>query len=263
MGSFAADHLIRDAAAFVEAVREAMAGAAHGLLMTVGITPDPARDRLRLPPVRRRRSAPAGARRWRSSRRSPPYDVAERLRRRPGGTCGTPSMFVWRVDVFLAELARQQPELHAGLVAIAAAWGTDEQEEVLGEVWPTLPRISVDYAVMEGAAAAGRVGDRARRLRLERRRRLPHPRRRARRPTRRATSCSDAGTEDEAGGAAARRAEHLVVVPQSGRLVAALGVRDLVIVDTRTRVLVCPRDRAQDVKRLVDELKERGEPRYI
>ena len=67
------------------------------------------------------------------------------------------SMFVWRVDVFLAELARQQPDLHAGLIAIAAAWGTAEQDEVLGEVWPTLPKISVDYAVMEGAAD-GRPG---------------------------------------------------------------------------------------------------------
>ena len=46
-----------------------------------------------------------------------------------------------------------------------------------------------------------------------------------------------------------------MVVPQSGRLVAALGVRDLIVVDTPDAVLVCPRDRAQDVKALVDELK--------
>ena len=58
---------------------------------------------------------------------------------------------------FLDELARQCPDLHAGLVRIAAAWDTDAREAVLGEVWPTLRRISVDYAVMEGAAAAGKV----------------------------------------------------------------------------------------------------------
>src|SRR3712207_8352330 len=39
-----------------------------------------------------------------------------------------------------------------------SAWDTPAREEVLGDVWPGLPRISVDYAVMEGAAAAGRVG---------------------------------------------------------------------------------------------------------
>jgi mannose-1-phosphate guanylyltransferase len=53
------------------------------------------------------------------------------------------------------------------------------------------------------------------------------------------------------------------VVPNSGRLVAALGVRDLIIVDTPDAVLVCPRDRAQEVKGLVDELKELGELGYI
>ena len=55
----------------------------------------------------------------------------------------------------------------------------------------------------------------------------------------------------------------LVVVPQSGRLVAALGVQDLIVVDTPDAVLVCPRNRAQDVKKLVDELKERGDHEYL
>ncbi|HWH01992.1 MAG TPA: mannose-1-phosphate guanylyltransferase, partial [Pilimelia sp.] len=49
-----------------------------------------------------------------------------------------------------------------------------------------------------------------------------------------------------------------VVVPRSGRLVAGLGLRDVVVVDTPDAVLVCPRGRAQDVKRLVDALKARG-----
>ena len=60
-----------------------------------------------------------------------------------------------------------------------------------------------------------------------------------------------------------RDSSNLVVVPQSGRLVAVLGLRDLIVVDTPDAVLVCPRDRAQDVKSLVDELKERGEEGYV
>ena len=60
-----------------------------------------------------------------------------------------------------------------------------------------------------------------------------------------------------------RETENLVVVPSTGRLVAALGVRDLIIVDTPDAVLVCPRDRAQEVKSLVDELKESGELHYL
>lgn len=54
---------------------------------------------------------------------------------------------------------------------------------------------------------------------------------------------------------------HSVVVPRSGRLVAALGLEDVIIADTPDAVLVCRRDRAQDMKRLVDELKGRGDQR--
>jgi mannose-1-phosphate guanylyltransferase len=52
-----------------------------------------------------------------------------------------------------------------------------------------------------------------------------------------------------------------VIVPLSGRLVAALGVSDIIVVDTPDAVLVCRRDRAQDVKALVDDLKLRGDSR--
>jgi mannose-1-phosphate guanylyltransferase len=144
---------------------------------------------------------------------------------------------------------------------IAQAWDSPAREEVVGEVWPTLPRISVDYAVMEGAATVGRVGT------------VPGD-----------FGWNDIGdfhtlgevlAADNAGnvvvgrnamdkpGVLLREAEGLVVVPNSGRLVAALGIRDLIIVDTPDAVLVCPRERAQEVKHLVDELKEIGEIGYI
>jgi mannose-1-phosphate guanylyltransferase len=170
-------------------------------------------------------------------------------------------MFVWRADVFLAELGRQQPQLAAGISRIAQAWDSPAREEVLGEVWPTLPRISVDYAVMEGAATVGRVGT------------VPGD-----------FGWNDVGdfhtlgevlTADAAGNVVVgsdaantpavllRETEGLVVVPSSGRLIAALGIRDLIIVDTADAVMVCPRDRAQEVKSLVDELKAKGDNTYI
>ncbi|SCL19161.1 mannose-1-phosphate guanylyltransferase [Micromonospora inyonensis] len=257
MGSFAADHLIGQPDRWADTVREAVRGAERGLLMTVGITPtraetgygyletgDPV-DGGPLRPVVEFKEKPEVA-------------VAEAYLR-SGRHLWNASMFVWRVDVFLAELARQQPALHAGITAIAAAWGTPEQDDVLGTVWPTLPKISVDYAVMEGAATAGRV----------------------------ATVPGDFGWNDvgdfhtlgevlpadERGnvvlggdtkpGVLLHDSDDLVVVAQSGRLVAALGVRDLIVVDTHDAVLVCPRDRAQDVKKLVDDLKERGEEGHV
>jgi mannose-1-phosphate guanylyltransferase len=129
---------------------------------------------------------------------------------------------------------------------------------VLGEIWPTLPRISVDHAVMEGAAAAGMVatvpGDFG------------------------WTDLGDFhtlgevlaeeqfGGADDAGNVVVADPETVllhdttgsVVVGQSGRLIAALGLRDAIVVDTPDAVLVCSRKQAQEVKAIVDELKRRG-----
>jgi mannose-1-phosphate guanylyltransferase len=174
------------------------------------------------------------------------------------------SIFVWQVSTFLAELRRQQPELHDGLIKIAQAWGTPAAEQVLAEVWPTLPKISVDYAVMEGAAAAGLVAtvpgdfgwhdigdfctigdllgatDAAGNVVVE-----------------------EPKTETGAAKVIMEDTANVIVVPRSDRLIATLGVSDLVIVDTPDALLVCHRDRAQAVKNLVDRLKEQGDQRFI
>ncbi|MCA2215594.1 mannose-1-phosphate guanylyltransferase [Jidongwangia harbinensis] len=259
MGSFAADHLIADSASFIEVIRQAMAGARQGLLMTLGITPTRPETGYGYVqcggPV-----ADGDVLAVEEFKEKPSYDVAE-MYVKSGNYLWNAGMFVWRVDVFLAELSRQQPQLAAGISRIAQAWDTPAREEVIGEVWPTLPRISVDYAVMEGAATVGRVGT------------VPGD-----------FGWNDVGdfhtlgevlTADSAGnvvvghdpsaklGVLLRETEGLVVVPNSGRLVAALGVRDLIIVDTPDAVLVCPRDRAQEVKHIVDELKDKGELGYV
>jgi mannose-1-phosphate guanylyltransferase len=266
MGSFAADHLVRQPVAFHDAIRAAVAGAERGLLMTVGITPthpetgygyllcgaspaDPA-----APPMA------GGLVPVAEFKEKPTADVAVEYVK-SGRYLWNASMFVWQVRTFLAELERQQPALHAGLTAIAAAWGTSDQDRVLGVLWPELPKISVDHAVMEGAAAAGLV----------------------------ATVPGDFGWTDigdfdtlghvlgEAGGTDAagnvvvadpssvllRDTSGSVVVAQSGRFVATLGLRDTIVVDTPDAVLVCSRKQAQDIKSIVDELKRRGDQHLI
>ncbi|MEU4218585.1 sugar phosphate nucleotidyltransferase [Actinoplanes sp. NPDC026623] len=259
MGAFAADHLIADSNRFLRVIEQAMAGARQGLLMTLGITPTRAETGYGYLQCGAG-VGDDGVLAVEEFKEKPSYDVAESYVK-SGNYLWNAGMFVWRVDAFLTELARQQPQLHAGIARIAQAWDSPSCEEVLGEVWPTLPRISVDYAVMEGAAAVGRVGT------------VPGD-----------FGWNDVGdfhtlgevlAADSAGNVVVghdvsaqpdvllRETENLVVVPNSGRLVAALGVRDLVIVDTPDAVLVCPRDRAQEVKSLVDELKDKGHLHYI
>ena len=260
MGSFAADHLVRDHERFIAVLRQAIDGAREGHLMTVGITPTHPEtgygylecgDVLGGGPVQR----------VQEFKEKPSFDIA-RTYVESGHYLWNPSMFVWQVDVFLRELARQQPELHAGLSTIASAWHTSAREEVLGQVWPTLPKISVDYAVMEGAAAAGLVatvpgdfgwndvgdfhtlgdilpGDESANVVIE--------------PASNGEK-ADVMLLDSTG---------VVVVPHSGRHVSVLGMHDVIVVDTPDAVLVCPRDRAQEVKKLVDVLKARGDLRLV
>jgi mannose-1-phosphate guanylyltransferase len=262
MGSFAADHLVADGERFVEVLRAAVRGAEQGYLMTVGI--QPTRPETGYGYLECDGSVDEGpVRRVLQFKEKPSREVAEEYLA-DGHHYWNASMFVWRVDVFLGELARQQPELHAGLVRIAAAWDSSARDEVLGEVWPHLPRISVDYAVMEGAAAAGLVatvpgdfgwndvGDFATLGEV-----LP-------------------GEPDESGAPAnvivdpgekpdvlLLDSTGLVVVPHSGRLVAAVGLHNMIIVDTPDALLVVPRERAQDVKKVVDALKEAGQHKLV
>lgn len=260
MGSFAADHLVRDPAAFVTVLRQAIDGAEQGLLMTVGITPThPETGYGYLHCGQTRFGGPV--RQVIEFKEKPSQEVAQGYLD-SGSYLWNAGMFVWKTDVFLAELARQQPELHDGLRRIADAWDTEHRDAVLGEIWPTLTKISVDYAVMEGAGALGLVGT------------VPgdfgwhdigdfHT-------VGDVLPADDHGNVIIEGGSGTRKDEVLlddvhdtVIVPASGRLVVAMGLRDLVVVDTPDAVLVCPRDRAQDVKKLVDQLKERGDTAHL
>ncbi len=62
-------------------------------------------------------------------------------------------MFVWRASTILDAIGAYLPESRAGLDTIAKAWDTPDQQRVLNDVYPTLPKTSIDYAVMEPAAA--------------------------------------------------------------------------------------------------------------
>lgn len=258
MGAFPADQLVAGVPKFQAAVRAAVERAEDGRLMTIGIPPtrpETGYGYLRCGPD----DGTAGARVVEEFVEKPPAERAAAFVE-SGNYLWNAGMFIWRVDVFLAELARQQPALHSGLCRIAEAWDGPGREERLGEIWPTLPQISVDYAVMVGAAMAGLVGT------------VPgdfgwtdigdfH--------TLGDVLPSDTsgnvvlGADDTDGEVLLYDSSKLVVVPRTRRLVAAVGLTDMVIVDTDDVLLVCPRGRAQEVKAVVDELRARGWTEYL
>jgi mannose-1-phosphate guanylyltransferase len=254
MGVFSADHLIGDPGRFVEVIQEAMVAAAAGYLTTVGITPT--RPETGFGHLRIGSSVNATARLVAEFREKPSYEVAVEYTK-SGEYLWNAGMFVFQTETFLEELARQKPDLHAGVRRIAAVWDTPERESVLTEVWPRLEKISIDYAVMEGAAAAGKVAT------------VPGD-----------FPWSDVGDFHALGESLpgdvsgnlvlggdaivlTRDVKDSVIVAESDRVVAAIGIDNLVIVDTPDAVMVCPRARAQEVKQIVEALKARGDDKYV
>ncbi len=143
------------------------------------------------------------------------------------------------------------PELYAGLQRIAEALGTPQQEAVIAREYPQLPRLSIDYGVMEKAANVMLVEARF--------------------------DWDDVGAWD----AVARHhqadehgnhvlAEHAgidtkdcILSAQDGHLLATIGVEGLIVVHTPDATLICDRQRAGDVKKLVEQLKAKGLDTYL
>ncbi|MDO5700933.1 MAG: mannose-1-phosphate guanylyltransferase [Bowdeniella nasicola] len=164
VGSFAADHVIADESAFGAALDEAHAAAERGYVVTIGITPTHAatgfgyiRAGAHAVPCDETTSPHDGAARAvLEFKEKPGADVA-RGYLETGGYFWNAGMFVARADVLLDHLKRLHPELHAGIVRIAAAYDTEERDAVLASQWEGLESIAIDHAIAEPVAAEGGV----------------------------------------------------------------------------------------------------------
>jgi mannose-1-phosphate guanylyltransferase len=246
VGSFAADHVIGDEAAFRATIRQAVATAREGFLVTVGITatgPSTAFGYIESGAALDISGALDACRVAGFTEKPDAQTAAEYLA--TGRYRWNAGMFVARVDVLLGHLAEQKPALHDGLREIARVWDTPGRQDALDRIWPGLERISIDHAIAEPVAAAGGVatvpgefpwndvGDFAA-LAAE----LPE-----------GQVLGDAASVrmlESPGG---------IVVAGTGRLIATVGLPDVVVVDTPDALLVTTKDRAQQVKDVVDLLR--------
>ena len=244
MGSFAADQVIADVAAFSAAVRLAEEVAREDWLVTLGITPSHPSTAFGYIHLGDGLTGHDGAYAVAEFVEKPVAEVAREYVA-SGRYRWNAGMFVVRPTVLLDLLARWHPHLAAALRAIAA------DEARLDELWADLPRVAIDHAVAEPAAAAGRVavvpatigwddiGD------FDSLATLLAP---------------DDGGVTVLGDADAVRAIDStgLVVTGSGRVISVVGLDDVVVVDTPDALLVTTRSRAQDVKRVVADLKDGG-----
>jgi len=169
-------------------------------------------------------------------------------------------MFVLSAATVLECLRRWKPECHAGLMRIQAAWGTADQKRALGEVYPTLPKISVDYAIMEPASRDQEGRDQAGETRVSV-----------------ATVMMDLtwldvgswpaygetlaadGDGNRAAGAtlaAVGSSGNLAVSSVAGHTIALLGCKDMIVVHTADATLVMPAREAERLKELHGRVAE-------
>ncbi|HXV20239.1 MAG TPA: mannose-1-phosphate guanylyltransferase/mannose-6-phosphate isomerase [Desulfuromonadales bacterium] len=238
-----ADHVITDSAALRAAVQAGVALAEEGRLLTFGIVPDKPETgngyiRAGEP------LGPAKAYTVAEFKEKPDLQTAEGYLA-SGNYYWNSGMFLFRASTFLAELERFAPQmLTACRKAVAGAARDLDFTRLDGEAFAACPGNSIDYAVMEKTAAAAVI------------------------PL--AAGWSDVGSWSALWEVGARDADGNVVkgdvltkdvrncyLHASTRMVAAVGVEDHVIVETGDAVLVASRDRVQDVKAIVEQLKLR------
>jgi mannose-1-phosphate guanylyltransferase len=164
-------------------------------------------------------------------------------------------MFIWQIERILNEIERQMPELHKALKDIKQATGSDKYEEVLSKAWAGLSKISVDFGIMEGAADVAVI------------------------PTK-GLGWSDVGSwnalfevlEADERGNIVHCEEHIDIGSRgsmvfangrSQRLIVTIGLEDMTVVDTGDVLLVCSKERAQDVRQIVAMLREQGKTEYL
>ncbi|MBS0197071.1 MAG: mannose-1-phosphate guanylyltransferase [Planctomycetes bacterium] len=169
-------------------------------------------------------------------------------------------MFVWKATTFLEALEKFKPESYEGLMKIQAAWGGKKAKSVLQEVYPTLPKISVDYAIMEPASKAESKSpkDESRfqvcMVQMDIRwldvGSWP--------------SFADTLKPDAAGNRLAGEGHGIVhagrnnlIYASKGHTVAVLGAEDLAVVQTADATLVMPRAKAEELKALHALLDEK------
>lgn len=162
-------------------------------------------------------------------------------------------MFIFKTETILNEIKTYLPQLHTNLMEIDISIKEGNENEVVEKVFPQIKPISIDYGVMEKskniAVIPGSFG------------------------------WSDVGSwssvyELVAGGMDTQRNVafgELISIDSNGclswapqgKIVAVIGVEDLVIIDTKDALLVCPKDRSQQVREIVDKIKKEGKNIYL
>ena len=248
VGSFAADHVIVESKQFEATVREAVEVAATGKIVTIGI--EPTEPAVGFGYIKTGEVLSGNAKQVLKFVEKPSIDKARKYVE-SGNYLWNAGMFIAPAALLLEQVAKTEPALYKSIMEISDAWDSPERDAVLDRIWPTLKKVAIDYTVAEPAALAGLVavipatftwhdvGDFAAIAELQ--------------------SQGRRGNLAVLGNAKVLAdASSGILVSETDRLVALIGIEDVIVVDTPDALLVTTKEHAQRVKSLVDALKATG-----
>jgi mannose-1-phosphate guanylyltransferase/mannose-6-phosphate isomerase len=248
MAVLPADHVIAKPDVFLSALDAALDAAGDGLLVTIGIVPRRAETGYGY--IQRGPALPGDRAHWvERFVEKPDRATAERYVA-DGNYLWNAGMFVWRADAILEELRRHAPGVAVAGAAIAQAIADGADEARLRALYDAAESVSIDYAVMERSTRAAvvpaefgwsDVGSWA--------------------------ALDEVGAKDERGNVISGRVVDVdsrrSIVYAQDRLVATIGLNDVIVVDTPDATLVCAKDRAQDVRKVVDALEAQRAQEHV
>lgn len=247
MAVLSADHLILRGEAFRTALQAAEVAAREGYLVTLGIKPTFANTGYGYIKCGTKLSESHGLDIHRVARfaEKPDQATAERYLAH-GDYYWNAGIFVWQTQTFLDAVDRYLPRLRSQLNEIQAGFGKSRHQMILSRVWEQVENITVDYGIMERAPNVAvipvdigwsDVGD-------------WHTL---------TTLMSDGESANVVIGPHVEvDTKSTLIYSDSGRIIATIGLDGFLVVDTGDALLIAPRDRAQDVKKIVDQLREEG-----
>jgi mannose-1-phosphate guanylyltransferase len=255
MACLTADHVIAHPERLLAALTAAQALALEGDLVTLGVTPSYAATGYGYIERGEARGAFQGVEAYRvKAFKEKPTSELARAYVADGLHLWNSGMFIWRGDRLRAEIARQMPDLEAGLRAVSASLASSADPETYARAWSALPTQTIDYGIMEHAEGVSvfpaddlgwcDIGSWDRLFEV-----LPPD--------------GDGNLRLGPGAPLLLETHRTLVYGEAARrLVVTLGVEDLVVVDAGDVLLVCPRSRAEEVRMIVDLLISGGRAEY-
>lgn len=243
-----ADHFIKDTDAFVRILKLAVSTVEkEDKLVTIGVTPTyPATG---YGYIKFDKTQTSAAKSVLEFKEKPDKEIAERYLV-SGEYAWNSGIFVWKASTILKQLQEFLPEVFEGLQKIGAAMQTPKEQQTIEEVYATIPSISIDYGVLEKSKEIKVILG--------------------------AFGWNDVGSwetldalhdKDENGNIII--GNHINIETKNcisyakKRLIATIGVENLIIVETEDAILICDKNHAQDVKKVSDILVNTNQTKYL